>query len=153
MESRKVLVVEDEKNIRDLVCLHLGVEGYDCVPVADGKEAMLLAGEKRFDLIVLGTPMYNYGMPSTLKAWFDQVIRIGRTFSFDLKRGDWPIEPMLTGKRLVVLSARGEFGFAPGGALEQLNLLYPHRATCGRYIGVAPDAILRVSFEYQVFVD
>ncbi len=53
MESRKVLVVEDEKNIRDLVCLHLGVEGYDCVPVSDGKEAMLLAGEKSFDLIIL----------------------------------------------------------------------------------------------------
>ena len=53
MESRKVLVVEDEKNIRDLVCLHLGVEGYECVPVADGKEAMMLASQKSFDLIVL----------------------------------------------------------------------------------------------------
>src|SRR5688500_4012153 len=53
MEPRKVLVVEDEKNIRDLVCLHLGVEGYDCVPVGDGKEAMLLASEKTFDLIIL----------------------------------------------------------------------------------------------------
>ncbi len=53
MEPRKVLIVEDEKNIRDLVCLHLGVEGYECVPVADGKEAMALANEKSFDLIVL----------------------------------------------------------------------------------------------------
>ena len=53
MEPRKVLVVEDEKNIRDLVCLHLGVEGYECVPVGDGKEAMLLAGEQTFDLIIL----------------------------------------------------------------------------------------------------
>jgi DNA-binding response OmpR family regulator len=53
MEPRKVLVVEDEKNIRDLVCLHLGVEGYDCVPIADGREAMMLAGEKSFDLIIL----------------------------------------------------------------------------------------------------
>ncbi len=52
MPSR-VLVVEDEKNIRDLVCLHLGLEGYECVPVADGKEAMALASEKPFDLIVL----------------------------------------------------------------------------------------------------
>ena len=50
---RTVLVVEDEKNIRDLVCLHLGVEGYECVPVADGKDAMLLASEKSFDLIIL----------------------------------------------------------------------------------------------------
>jgi DNA-binding response OmpR family regulator len=51
--SMKVLVVEDEKNIRDLVCLHLGLEGYDCVPTADGKDAMALAGEKQFDLIIL----------------------------------------------------------------------------------------------------
>lgn len=53
MESRRVLVVEDEQNIRDLVCLHLGIEGYDCVPVADGKQALALASEKPFDLIVL----------------------------------------------------------------------------------------------------
>src|SRR5688572_5092303 len=53
MDSRKVLVVEDEKNIRDLVCLHLGVEGYECVPLADGKEALTLASEKSFDLIIL----------------------------------------------------------------------------------------------------
>ena len=53
METRKVLVVEDEKNIRDLVCLHLGVEGYECVPIADGREAMMVASEKSFDLIIL----------------------------------------------------------------------------------------------------
>jgi DNA-binding response OmpR family regulator len=53
MEPRKVLVVEDEKNIRELVCLHLGLEGYDCVQVGDGRVAMTMADEKRFDLIVL----------------------------------------------------------------------------------------------------
>jgi two-component system, OmpR family, response regulator len=51
--SMTVLVVEDEKNIRDLVCLHLGLEGYECVPIGDGKDAMTLAGEKPFDLIIL----------------------------------------------------------------------------------------------------
>jgi two-component system, OmpR family, KDP operon response regulator KdpE len=49
----RILVVEDEPNIRDLVCLHLGLEGHECVPVADGKEAMALASEKLFDLIIL----------------------------------------------------------------------------------------------------
>jgi DNA-binding response OmpR family regulator len=46
-------VVEDEKNIRELVCLHLGLEGYECVPIGDGKEAMLITSEKAFDLIIL----------------------------------------------------------------------------------------------------
>jgi two-component system, OmpR family, response regulator len=59
MESRKVLVVEDERNIRDLVCLHLGLEGYECVPVADGKEAMAMAAEKPFELIILDLMLPN----------------------------------------------------------------------------------------------
>lgn len=59
MDRRKVLVVEDERNIRDLVCLHLGLEGYECVPVGDGKEAMTLAAEKPFDLIILDLMLPN----------------------------------------------------------------------------------------------
>ena len=59
VEDRKVLVVEDDRNIRELVCLHLGLEGYDCTPVADGKEAMALASDKRFDLIILDLMLPN----------------------------------------------------------------------------------------------
>jgi FMN-dependent NADH-azoreductase len=105
------------------------------------------------DLIVLGTPMYNYGMPSALKAWFDQVIRVGRTFTFDLRRGDWPIEPVLAGKRLVVLSPRGEFGFGPGGVRAGRNQLDPHIRTCAPFLGVAEDAIHTIAVEYQEFGD
>ncbi|WP_345852303.1 FMN-dependent NADH-azoreductase [Shewanella algae] len=54
---------------------------------------------QRADIILISTPMYNYGMPAALKAWFDQVIRINRTFSFDLKRGDFPLRPILSGKK------------------------------------------------------
>jgi DNA-binding response OmpR family regulator len=50
---RTVLVVEDEPNIRDLVCLHLGVEGLTCVPAASGTEAMEHARTQTFDLMVL----------------------------------------------------------------------------------------------------
>jgi FMN-dependent NADH-azoreductase len=105
------------------------------------------------DLIVLGTPMYNYGMPSALKAWFDQVVRVGRTFSFDLGRGDWPLEPIMAGKRLVVLSARGEFGFMPGGVRERRNQLDPHIASLAPFIGVAEHAIHTIAIEYQEFGD
>lgn len=105
------------------------------------------------DIIAMGAPMYNYGMPSALKAWFDQVIRVGRTFSFDLERGDWPLEPVMTGKTLVVLSARGEFGFATGGIREHWNHLDPHITTCAHYIGVARNAIHTIAIEYQEFGD
>ncbi|WP_211212244.1 FMN-dependent NADH-azoreductase [Kiloniella laminariae] len=42
------------------------------------------------DIIVISSPMYNYGMPAALKAWFDQIIRINKTFTFDLARGITP---------------------------------------------------------------
>ncbi len=50
---RTVLVVEDEKHIRDLVCLHLQVEGFACVPAESGSDALDLLGRRPFDLIVL----------------------------------------------------------------------------------------------------
>lgn len=50
---RTVLVVEDEKNIRDLVCLHLELEGYRCVPAVTGTEALDLIKSQTFDLLVL----------------------------------------------------------------------------------------------------
>src|SRR5688572_10064235 len=48
-----VLVVEDETNIRELVCLHLGLERLQCVQAADGHAALKLARERQFDLVVL----------------------------------------------------------------------------------------------------
>jgi DNA-binding response OmpR family regulator len=48
-----VLVVEDEPNIRELVCLHLGLENYECVPCGDGESALTLARSRRFDLVIL----------------------------------------------------------------------------------------------------
>jgi DNA-binding response OmpR family regulator len=49
----RVLVVEDEPNIRELVCLHLGLEGYGCEGVGDGQVALKRAEAELFDLLVL----------------------------------------------------------------------------------------------------
>jgi DNA-binding response OmpR family regulator len=51
--SPRVLVVEDERNIRELVCLHLGLEGYACEGLANGQEALARTARERFDLLVL----------------------------------------------------------------------------------------------------
>src|SRR5215510_1232761 len=52
-QSARVLVVEDEPNIRELVCLHLGHEGYECEGVGDGQSALKRSETERFDLMVL----------------------------------------------------------------------------------------------------
>lgn len=103
------------------------------------------------DLILIATPMYNYGMPASLKAWFDQIIRINKTFSFDLGRGDFPLQPLHSGKTLVLLSSCGEFGFEPGGVRESMNHLGPHVRTLSRYLGVEDFHEIRI--EYQEFGD
>jgi DNA-binding response OmpR family regulator len=48
-----VLVVEDEQNFRELVCLHLGLENYDCIECGDGESALKLARSRHFDLVIL----------------------------------------------------------------------------------------------------
>lgn len=103
------------------------------------------------DLIVLSVPMYNYGMPAALKAWFDQVIRINRTFTFDLSRGEQPIAPILTGKQLLILSSCGEYGFEPGRHNEHASHLVPHIRTCAKYLGVTHFE--HIGIEYQEFGD
>lgn len=103
------------------------------------------------DTIVISSPMYNYGMPAALKSWFDQVVRIGKTFTFDLARGDFPIEPIMSGKKLVLISSSGEFGFEIGGIREKMNHLGPHVKTASKYLGV--EEFYEIKSEYQEFAD
>jgi two-component system OmpR family response regulator/two-component system alkaline phosphatase synthesis response regulator PhoP len=51
--SPRVLVVEDEESIRDLVCFHLDLAGYRTRSVADGREALVTMSRDPFDLVVL----------------------------------------------------------------------------------------------------
>lgn len=103
------------------------------------------------DIIVISAPMYNYGMPAVLKSWFDQIVRIGKTFTFDLERGDFPIEPIMSGKKLVLISSSGEFGFEAGGIREHMNHLGPHVQTASNYLGV--EEFHEIKSEYQEFAD
>jgi FMN-dependent NADH-azoreductase len=58
---------------------------------------------KSADVVVLGLPMYNFGLPSALKAYFDHVARAGVTFGYTEKG---PVG-LLTGKKVYVFAARG----------------------------------------------
>jgi len=60
---------------------------------------------KAADTIVLGLPMYNFGIPSTLKAYFDHIARVGLTFKYTEKGA----VGLLTGKKAYVFAARGGY--------------------------------------------
>lgn len=112
---------------------------------------LLIEELSKASVIVISTPMYNYGMPASMKAWVDQVVRVNKTFSFDLNRGDFPLEPTMSGKSLVLLTSCGEFGFGKGGIREEMNHLGPHLRTVSKYLGV--EETHEVSVEYQEFSD
>ena len=63
----------------------------------------LIAELRRAGTIVIGLPMYNFGVPSTLKAYFDHVARAGETFRYT----DKGPEGLLTGKKAYVFATRG----------------------------------------------
>ena len=60
---------------------------------------------RRADTIVLGLPMYNFGLPSQLKAYFDHVARAGVTFKYTEKGA----VGLLTGKKVYVVATRGGY--------------------------------------------
>ncbi|MET0275031.1 MAG: FMN-dependent NADH-azoreductase [Phenylobacterium sp.] len=57
------------------------------------------------DIVVLGAPMYNFGIPSQLKSWIDHLAVAGKTFRY----GDSGVEGLAGGKRIILASARGGF--------------------------------------------
>jgi DNA-binding response OmpR family regulator len=63
-----VLVVEDEQHIRDLVCLHLGVEGLATVPSGDGSAALKLVAAQRFDAVILDLMLPGFDGMSVCRA-------------------------------------------------------------------------------------
>ncbi|WOD09899.1 NAD(P)H-dependent oxidoreductase [Pseudomonas sp. NyZ704] len=90
------------------------------------------------DVLVIGTPLYNFGMPAALKAWIDQVVRMGRTVDVDESN---PLDPYVAKladrpRHAVILTARGGVGFNPGGEMAHMNHLEPNLATALQFIGI-----------------
>jgi FMN-dependent NADH-azoreductase len=98
----------------------------------------LIAELKAADTIVIGAPMYNFGIPSTLKAWFDYVLRAGITFRYT-EAG--PVG-LLEGKRAIVIESRG--GYYSEGATKVLDSQEPHLKTLLGFVGIRDTTFIRV---------
>lgn len=84
------------------------------------------------DVLVIATPMYNFSIPSALKAWIDHIVRIGRTFSFDGQA----FGGLATGKRAYVLCAYGATGYGEGQAFAAANFVEPYLRFLLGFLGV-----------------
>ena len=93
-----------------------GVSTFDAATLQEHQLSELLLQEfMASDVIVVGAPMYNFSVPTQLKAWLDRLAQAGRSFQYT-ERG--PVG-LAGGKRVIVASARG--GFYAEGPLAHMD--------------------------------
>ena len=73
------------------------------------------------DIIVIGAPMHNFAIPSSLKAWIDQIVRLGKTFGY----GSSGVRGLLAKKRVIVVTARGG-AYEKGTPAEKFDFQEPY---------------------------
>lgn len=83
------------------------------------------------NVCVFGIPMYNFSVPSTFKAYIDQIVRVGRTFGVDTNgfRG------LASGRQIVVITARGG-NFRPGTPFSAYDHQEPYLRTVFGFMGI-----------------
>jgi FMN-dependent NADH-azoreductase len=92
---------------------------------------------KAADVIIIGAPMYNFGIPTTLKAWFDHVLRAGVTFSYT----ETGPKGLVTGKRAIVIETRG--GLYSEGPAMIMDSQEPHLRGMLGFIGISDVTFVR----------
>ncbi len=73
------------------------------------------------DVIIAGVPMYNWSVPSSFKAYMDQIMRIGRTWKFESGQPDGVYVGLLENKEMYLISTRGDYGYELGGHNAHMN--------------------------------
>ncbi len=96
------------------------------------------------DVYVFGIPMYNFSIPSGFKAYIDQIVRVGRTVAFEPSDAGNAFRPLVLGKKMFIIEARGDSGFQPGGRYAQMNYHDPYLTTVFGFIGITDITFIHV---------
>lgn len=110
-----------------------GVRGVPGTPAEHRARALsdeLIAELRAADTIVIGAPMYNFGVTTGLRAWFDHVLRAGETFSYS-EAGP---QGLLAGKRVIVIESRG--GLYSEGPAQAVDFQEPYLRHLLGFIGI-----------------
>ncbi|MDX8354021.1 FMN-dependent NADH-azoreductase [Cognatiyoonia sp. IB215182] len=100
----------------------------------------LIAELREADIIVLSAPIYNFSLPSALKAWIDQIVRIGHTFSYE----DGQFAGLLADRPTYLALSYGAEGYTPGGPLESFDFLRPYLTGVLNFIGLTSVEVFAV---------
>jgi FMN-dependent NADH-azoreductase len=88
------------------------------------------------DTVVIGAPMYNFSIPSQLKAWIDRIVISGTTFSY----GANGPEGLVGDKRVIVALARGNF-YDEGSPAAGLEHVESYLTGVFAFIGITPEFV------------
>lgn len=91
------------------------------------------------DIIVIGAPMYNFGLPTQLKAWADRVLVAGKTFKYGADGA--PIGLVPAGKKVYIASTRGGL-YSPGNPAAPLEHQESHLKAMLGFIGLLDVTII-----------
>jgi len=128
-----------ERNLADVPVPHListslnGVRGEPSTPAEHEARALsdaLLAELKAADTLVIGSPMHNFSVPTTLRAWFDYVLRPGQTFAYS----ETGPKGLLSGKRAILVLARG--GLYTAGPAQSYDFQEPYLRLLLNFMGI-----------------
>jgi FMN-dependent NADH-azoreductase len=108
-------------------------EGHPCV----ARNGEILDEFLAADIVVIGAPMYNFAIPTQLKAWIDRILSAGKTFRYT-ENGP---EGLAGGKRVIIASSRGGIYSGPGGEASDFQEAYLRRIF--EFIGIDEPEIVR----------
>ncbi|MBF4491303.1 NAD(P)H-dependent oxidoreductase [Flavobacterium sp. MR2016-29] len=90
------------------------------------------------DIVVIGVPLYNFGIPAVLKGWIDQVARAGKTFSYN-ENGP---KGLLTDKKVILSIASG--AVFSEGPYQSYDFSEPYLRTVFGFLGITDVTVFRV---------
>ncbi len=97
----------------------------------------LLAELESADEYVIGVPMHNFGVPSVLKLWIDQICRVNRTFAYE----EGKPKGLLLGKRATFIVASGGI-YDAGTQMASCNFVEPYLKSVFGFLGVKDSTFL-----------
>ncbi|MES2426963.1 MAG: NAD(P)H-dependent oxidoreductase [Bacteroidota bacterium] len=104
-----------------------------------------IAELREADFIIIGSPMYNWSIPSTLKAYIDQILRVNETFKLDRTNMQHPYVGLLENKTLFLLLSRGEQGYDKGEYNEYLDFQSTYLKAVFNIIGISKIHIITIN--------
>lgn len=88
------------------------------------------------DHVVIGAPMHNFAITAALKAWIDQVVRVGRTIEYPSFQG------LVHGKRVTIIATRGGAGLGPGEAMAARDAQVPYLKLILNFMGLTQISVV-----------